>query len=139
MPDDVNAARVAVPPAQPTVAAAIPGFHDEREPETGVDAWPRPPAPPHLHNVTHHLSAATKSQLKSGPGVLKRVVVNTAPAGMNGVLTLRDGQQEGGGILAVITPGVGQLLALDYEGAFDDGLFAELVGAVPGDWTVVVE
>ncbi len=77
--------------------------------------------------------------LKPGPGVLKRVVVNTAPAGMNGVLTLQDGMQRGGSVLAVITPAAGQLASLDYEAAFDEGLFAVLVGAVPGDWTVVLE
>lgn len=125
---------------------AVPGMHPEppatpaqsAEPETP----PQPasePRPPHLHRVTRHLDGAKECVLKSGAGVLKRVIVNTAPASMNGVLTLQDGLQRGGAVLAVITPAVGALVALDYEAAFDDGLFAILAGAVPGDWTIVLE
>jgi hypothetical protein len=123
-------------------AVALAGEHVEPPPTPPADRPERlPPAParPHLHLGVVHLDAPMARTVKIGPGLLRRVVVNTAPAGMNGVLTVRDGVEGGGAVLAVITPVAGGPLVLDYDCPFLKGLWLSLVGATPGDWAVVWE
>ncbi len=98
------------------------------------------PLKPHLHLQGVHLDAAVAERtVKTGVGILKRVVVNSAPAGINGVLTLRDGQQGGGAVLAVIVPVAGSPVSLRYDMPFTKGLTLALVGATSGDWSVIFE
>lgn len=125
----------------PVEDGALQGKHAESVSaiQEGVqhDAAPAPDV--HLHKRTRFLDGAIDVQLKNGPGKLGRVIIGTAPGGMNGVLTLKDGSLNGGRTLAVITPAAAQLLSLNYDAAFTNGLFASLVGATPGSWTITFE
>lgn len=76
---------------------------------------------------------------KTGPGVLKRVVIGTAPAGTDGILTIRDGLQGGGRIIARITAVQNLPVSLNFDAQFDKGLNVTLTGATPGSWTVIYE
>jgi hypothetical protein len=104
----------------------------------------REPLKPHLHLQSVHLNSIKDVNAKIGVGILKRVVINTIPTAAGAVLTILDGQQGGGSVLAVITlTGVaaGPPLSLLYDMPFTKGLFLSLVGAgaAASDWTVVFE
>jgi hypothetical protein len=96
-----------------------------------------------LSRMTRFLDAASAdsqgSTFKTGPGVLKRVVIGTAPAGTDGVLTVRDGLQGGGRIIARITAVQNLPVSLNFDAQFNKGLNVTLTGATPGSWTIIYE
>lgn len=93
-----------------------------------------------LYRRSRFFNVACEATLKNKPGVVRRVVCGSAPAGGNGELTLRDGARGGGKIIAVVVPLVGaQPFSLELDAPFEKALSVELVGATPGNFTVVWE
>lgn len=82
--------------------------------------------------------AAEQRALKTGPGVLKRIVISQ-PAGMNGVLVLRDGAPGAGKIICRIEGAAGAPVSLPLDVPFEKGLNYALTGAAPGSWLIVWE
>lgn len=93
-----------------------------------------------LYRRSRFLDVATQATLKHKPGVVRRVICGSAPAGGDGVLTLRDGATGAGKIIAVIVPLVAaQPFSVELDTPFEKALSVVLAGATPGNFTVVWE
>lgn len=92
-----------------------------------------------LYRRSRFFDVAAEATVKNKPGVVRRVVCGSAPAGMNGVLVLRDGAAGAGKIIATIAPAVGQAFSVELDAPFEKSLSIALTGATPGNFTVVWE
>jgi len=92
-----------------------------------------------LYRRSRFFDVAAEATVKNKPGVVRRVICGSAPAGMNGVLTLRDGASGAGKIIATIAPAVGQAFSVELDAPFEKALSITLAGATPGNFTVVWE
>lgn len=93
-----------------------------------------------LFRRSRFFDVASSATLKHKPGVVRRVICGSAPAGGDGVLTLRDGASGAGKVIAVIVPLVAaQPFSVELDTPFEKALSVVLVGATPGNFTVVWE
>lgn len=84
-----------------------------------------------------HLSANGTTTVKSGAGVLRRVVINTR-GGITNALTIYDNTTATGAVIAVIdTSAAGG--SFGYELNFTTGLTVVLAGGVAADITIIYE
>lgn len=79
-----------------------------------------------------HLDGNAGTLIKAGPGLLGSVAINTA--GTATTLTLRDGTDNTGSIIAVIDTGAQG--SLQYGIPFTIGLYAVTAGSSPADITI---
>lgn len=129
----VPAAIVEVPP---TNAAPLPAATTESvpapKPSRDVETL-------YLFRRALFMDAATDRSVKTGPGVVRRVIVGSAPVATDGVLTLRDGAAGSGRVLAQIVSAAGQPYSVTLDAPFEKALNIVLAGAAPGNFTVVWE
>lgn len=87
------------------------------------------------HRATRITAAApTTTVVKSGPGVLAAIVINTPAA--TGTITIYDNTAASGTVIALITMVAGQAVSLQYNVGFTTGLTI-VTATAAGDITVV--
>jgi len=85
-----------------------------------------------------HLNANGTTTVKSGAGVLRRIVINTR-AGILNTLTIYDNTTATGAVIGVVDTSDAEAGAFDYELDFTTGLTVVLAGGTAADITIIYE
>lgn len=147
-----TAARIEASADQPQISTVEVAPTETQPPEPTFETLPGPSNANraeveslYLFRRTFFLDVAQDKTLKTGPGVVRRVVIGAQPAGMNGVLVLRDGTSASGSgvgtgrVIARLEGVAGAPVSLQLDAPFEKGLTVTLSGATPGSWSVIHE
>ncbi len=85
-----------------------------------------------------HLNANGTTTVKSGAGVLRRIVINTR-GGILNTLTIYDNTTATGAVIGVVDTSVAEAGAFDYELDFTTGLTVVLASGTAADITIIYE
>jgi hypothetical protein len=85
-----------------------------------------------------HLNANGTTTVKSGAGVLRRIVINTK-GGITNTLTIYNNTTATGAVIGVVDTGNTAGGAFDYELDFTTGLTVVLAGGLAADITIIYE
>jgi len=85
-----------------------------------------------------HLNANGTTTVKSGAGVLRRIVINTR-GGILNTLTIYDNTTATGAVIGVVDTSGAEAGAFDYELDFTTGLTVVLAGGTAADITIIYE
>ena len=85
-----------------------------------------------------HLNANGTTTVKSGAGVLRRIMINTK-GGIANTLTIYDNTTATGAVIGVVDTGNAAGGAFDYELDFTTGLTVVLAGLTAADITIIFE
>lgn len=85
-----------------------------------------------------HLNANGTTTVKSGAGVLRRIVINTR-GGILNTLTIYDNTTATGAVIGVVDTSGAEAGAFDYELGFTTGLTVVLAGGTAADITIIYE